>query len=152
MAGSSDHKASKRVPGAALVLGWLGLLPFVAGAVMLWVGGPGWMEAALRYYAAAILAFIGGIHWGLAIADSKAPLSFEGKLQLALSVIPALVAWVALMRPVEASLLIMAFAFLLLLVGDMLATIAGEAPGWYPRLRIPLTVGVILSLLLATWA
>jgi CDP-diglyceride synthetase len=140
------------VPRIASILGWLGLLPFLAGALFEIVGGPGWTEAALRAYAAAILAFMGGIHWGLAIADAKAPLSFESKLQLTLSVVPALVAWFALMRPLEAGLLIMAFAFLIVLVGDMLATLAGEAPAWYPRLRIPLTVAVILSLLIATWA
>lgn len=140
-----------KVPGIATVLGGLGLLPFIAGALSPIVGGPDGMEAALRYYAAAILSFMGGVHWGLAIAGKTAPLSFESKLQLMLSVVPALVAWFALMRPVEASLLIMAFAFLILLVGDMLATLAGEAPAWYPRLRIPLTIAVILSLLIATW-
>lgn len=151
MADDLSAAGRSRVPRIAAILGGLGLLPFLAGALFAIVGGPDGSATALRYYAAVILSFMGGVHWGLAIADTKGPRSFEGKLQLTLSVVPALVAWFALMRPLEASLLLMAFAFLILLVGDMLATLAGEAPAWYPRLRIPLTIGVILSLLIATW-
>jgi hypothetical protein len=87
---------------AALWLGYAGLLPFVAGAAWAWIaptaGGPAG-GALLLAYAAAIVSFLGGIHWGLALRD---PLAREG--QLLWGVTPSLVAWGALLVPARAGL------------------------------------------------
>jgi hypothetical protein len=55
-------------PGnAAWALGIAGLLPFVASAAGLWLLAPDWASfaaLALLTYAAVIVSFLGGIHWG----------------------------------------------------------------------------------------
>lgn len=128
-------------------------MPFVAGATLAVVGETPWAVQALRFYAACILAFMGGVHWGLAIAgfgDDAVPKTFW--LRLAGSVVPALVACVGLLLPPDAGLLLTAAAFAILLVGDLLAVRLGMAPGWYPRLRGPLTAVVVVCLLTASLA
>ena len=143
------------VPAAAAWLGAAGALPFIAGAILALVADPetgAWGVIALRGYGVAILSFMGGIHWGLAIGDAGAAAGGGATWQrLGLSVLPALVGWLALLLPQTAGLLLLAVAFAALLVGDLLAVRAAFAPSWYPRLRWPLSVVVVLCLLAATF-
>lgn len=82
----------------ALRLGYLALIPFVAGAVLLWtVRGPvhPYVAAALLGYAAVVVAFLGGVHWGFGFVQSA-----PADRLFVWGVVPALVAWVAvLMQP-----------------------------------------------------
>ena len=84
-------------PRPAPLLGYLGLLPFVAGALALWLAPPDLAAKASRallYYGAVILSFMGAVHWGLAMHGD-----YPGRdRQLAMSVLPALVAWGALVE------------------------------------------------------
>ena len=85
-------------PGPARPLGYFGLVPFAAGALVMWLGGPelaGFAERAVLAYGAVILSFMGAVHWGLAMHSAHP----RRNRQLALSVVPALVAWVALLLP-----------------------------------------------------
>jgi hypothetical protein len=152
MADNLSATGQDEVPTIAKVLGGLGLLPFLAGTLFAIAGGPGWAGPALRYYAATILAFMGGIHWGLAIAGGREQ---EGgdrlRLQLVGSVIPSLIGWFALLMPATQGLTVMALAFALLLGADLAAVKRGGAPAWYPKLRMPLTAIVTLCLLIAAW-
>jgi len=140
---------SLAVPSGAAWLGGLGLLPFVAGALLVATTDSPWAIDGLRSYGAIILSFLGGIHWGLAIADDGAS-SGLGAIwpRLGASVIPALIAWVALLLDPTMGFLLLAIAFVLLLLGDLAATRRGFAPRWYPRLRVPLTSIAVLSLVL----
>lgn len=141
---------SPQVPVAAAWLGGLGLLPFVAGSGLVLLSDLGFALDGLRFYAASILAFMGGIHWGLGIADFGAEGSSGSSwARLGASVVPALVGWLALLLPATPGLLLLAAAFALLLVGDLAAVRRGFAPAWYPRLRIPLTAIVVACLLVA---
>lgn len=135
-----------RVPNAARGLGAAGLIPFVACSVAVIAGGPALALAwtALTGYAAVILAFMGAVHWGLAMRDAA-----PSWVRLGGSVVPPLLAWVALLLPVRPGLLLMALGFTALFVADRMATERGLAPSWYPRLRLPLTAVVVLSLLAA---
>jgi hypothetical protein len=138
----------RHVPRAAAWLGGLGLIPFVAGALMVITVEASWAYDPLRYYAAAILSFMGGVQWGLAMTDARA----EGEsrllwLRLSMSVVPSLIAWLALLLPAPLDLVVIAAAFGLLLLSDLFAVRQGWAPAWYPRLRIPLT-GIVLAALL----
>lgn len=141
-----------RVPAAAIWLGAAGALPFATGALLA-MHGPGEASAfalhAVRAYGAAILAFMGGIHWGLGIGGTERA---GGWIRLSWSVVPALVAWGALLLPERPGLLLLALAFVLLLAGDLIAVRRGGAPSWYPRLRWPLTAVVVPALLLAASA
>ncbi|WP_373387408.1 DUF3429 domain-containing protein [Pseudomonas alcaligenes] len=145
---------AKQPQQLAMHLGYAGLIPFVSGALGIWVTPSSWrpfVMSALLDYAAVILAFMGAIHWGLAM---RAQANDErARLQLGLSVIPPLLGWVAVASgmPFGLALPIFLFAFVLLYFADLRATRLGLAPQWYPALRRPLTLVVSISLLLA-WA
>ncbi len=132
-------------PRPARLLGYLGLLPFVGGAVAVWVAAPGpaaLAERALLAYAAIILSFMGAVHWGLAMHSGHP----ARDRQLALSVVPALIAWVTLLLPPLAAFPVMLLSFAALNAADWRAVEAGAAPAWYPSARLPLTVAVVTSL------
>lgn len=142
------------VPRPAAWLGAFGLIPFLAGACAPWVlsvDQAAQTTVALAGYGAVILSFMGGVHWGLAIAGSAAPAGGV-RLQLGLSVVPALVAWMALLVPAATALVVLFIAFALLLAGDLIAVSRKLAPAWYPRLRVPLTLVVLACLLTAAAA
>ncbi|GAD64186.1 DUF3429 domain-containing protein [Aquipseudomonas alcaligenes] len=145
---------AKQPERLAMYLGYAGLIPFVSGALGVWVAPSSWrpfVMTALLDYAAVILAFMGAIHWGLAM---RAQANDErARLQLGLSVIPPLLGWVAIAsgKPFGLVLPILLFAFVMLYFADLRATALGLAPQWYPALRRPLTLVVSISLLLA-WA
>jgi hypothetical protein len=138
------------VPSPARELGLAGLVPFVVLAATTWLAVPEWharTHDALLGYGAVILSFMGAVHWGLAMAG---PRGRERAWQLGLSVVPALLGWLALLLPVGAlaySVLLVAFAALCLV--DTRATKAKLAPAWYPALRVPLTTVVVACLIAA---
>jgi hypothetical protein len=139
-----------QIPPSAAGLGALGLVPFIALAGSL-PFAPGDLKPqltrALVAYGATILSFLGGIHWGLAIGGTTPTAAAALKSRLILSVVPSLVAWAALLIRPSHALLLLAAAIALMLVVDIRATRLGHAPAWYPRLRIPLSCAVAVSLL-----
>lgn len=134
------------VPDPAALLGLAGLFPFVVGALATLDGGAlgRWAPAALLGYAAVILSFMGGVHWGLAMTAER-----PSWLRYGASVVPALLGWLALLIGGRLAFLLLVVSFTSLLAYDLGAVRAGEAPGWYPKLRWPLTLVVVLCLLLA---
>lgn len=139
------------VPASAGWLGGVGAAPFIglAGAMSFLTGAPRMFVAhALVAYGATILSFLGGIHWGLAIGSHGG--RDNGKLgaRLTLSVIPSLVGWGALLVPERPGLFVLALAIAAMLWIDIRATRMGQAPPWYPKLRIPLTCVVVATLML----
>ena len=82
----------------ALRLGNLGLLPFVLGALLVWLVNAEahpYVVMGLSAYAAVIVSFLGGIHWGIGFRHSAPPASL-----FVWGVVPSLLAWVAvLMKP-----------------------------------------------------
>jgi len=142
--------SATRPPKLALGLGLVGLIPFVSGALGLWVTPEAWRERVLEEllaYAAIILAFMGAIHWGLAMRAGEE--SSRAPIQLALSVVPPLLGWVGLSLPINLAVPIFFFAFAALYFADVWAVRHGLAPVWYPALRRPLSIIVALSLLVA---
>ena len=147
--------AERNVPPTALWLGGLGAFHFVAlaGAEPFLEGAPRLLVAhALVAYGATILSFLGGVHWGLAIASRSNAGHPEFRTRLIVSVVPSLAAWVALLFPERIGLLIVAAAIAAMLWVDLRATRAGHAPPWYPKLRIPLTCVVVAALLIGASA
>jgi hypothetical protein len=147
--------AEIRVPRSAAWLGGLGASPFVALAVATpWLDGADRLFAAhaLLAYGATILSFLGGIQWGLAISSIDNANSARLAARLTLSVVPSLAGWVALLVTGTAGLLILAVSIAAVLLVDLRATRIGEAPLWYPRLRIPLSCAVIAALLVGALA
>jgi len=83
----SARPSSPAVP-IALWLGYGGLIPFVAGAALAGLLDPEsrpLAASALSAYAAVIVSFLGGIHWGIGFRDGTPRLFLWG-------VVPSLVA------------------------------------------------------------
>lgn len=139
-------------PKEAAALGVSGAIPFVALAVVAALADGDTAVAAkeaLRGYGIAILAFLGGIHWGLAMAAAKGTASGRPDTrQLVLSVVPSLYAWACLALPLGAGLIVLAAGFPLFLLAEAPRARAGEMPAWYLNLRGPLTATATVSLVL----
>lgn len=144
----------EKVPSSAAWLGGSGALPFIAlaGAMPVLDGANRLFAAhALLAYGATILSFLGGIHWGMAISSALADTT-KLAARLTLSVVPSLVGWIALLVGGKAGLVLLAIAVAAMLLVDLRASRLGEAPAWYPRLRIPLSCVVVASLLIGAIA
>lgn len=129
--------------GTALALGYAGLLPFIAFSSAVIAGvtiGPVDPLAALIAYGACIASFLGGIAWGAAV-ERHGP-----GLEYAWSVLPSLVAWAALLMPVTPALLTLMAAFAAALVQDFANLRTGRLPPWFWRLRVQLTLVVVVTL------
>jgi len=129
------------VPRSALILGLAGLLPSAAALAAI-VALPGWREAAAAAglaYGAVIASFVGGAWWGL--AASRAEAAALPRL-LVTSVVPSLIAWPALLVPAPTGFLVLATLFATLLPIDRRLRGDGVAPGWWLRLRLPLSIGM----------
>jgi hypothetical protein len=88
----------------ALKLGYAGLLPFVGGALLVWLvraDALPFAAQALSAYAALIISFLGGIHWGLALRQGT-----PAPALLLWGVTPSLLAWVAVMMPASSGLVL----------------------------------------------
>lgn len=146
----------QEIPAPALALGVGGLIPFWGTALMVWLGPVVEREAdlilwgaVLRDYGAVILAFLGAVQWGLAMAlggrDGRGKaMSFT---RLSLGIAPALVAWLALLMPVRAGLVLLMAGLVATFLVDRLAVQSGLAPHWYGRLRLGLTIMAVAALL-----
>lgn len=100
MTDTDSVPSSPTVP-IALWLGYGGLIPFAALAALAWLLEPEWRPfttAALSAYAAVIVSFLGGIHWGIGFRDGTPRLFLWG-------VLPSLVAAAALLLPPRHGLL-----------------------------------------------
>ena len=158
-AGILDLKVTARsdassVPSGAAWLGGLGIIPFAG----LSLATPfvsdvvrTQLSFALLAYGAIILSFLSGIHWGLAIG--AVPQS-DNMLwpRIVLSILPSLVAWTALLVPFSIGFLVLAAAFVAMLLVDIRASRMHEAPAWYSKLRWPLSCGAVAALLLGTFS
>lgn len=134
------------LPPIAWPLGLAGLLPFLAGLAAV-VLGYGWAAGALAAYGATILAFLGAVHWGLALAE---PGRAAGA-RLVGGVLPSLVAWVALLLPLRPGLALIGLGLAVLVAVETVATRRGLLPASYLRLRWVLTAVAATSLIAASF-
>ena len=148
-----------RIPAPALVLGLAGLVPFAWGAATVLAPGLAGLTAGLlpphlvgatllQVYGLVILAFMAGVIWGFATrAEGR-----EAGLFFALSVLPPIWALLVASGPTGVALWALLAGFLALLLVDATAARAGLAPGWWMSLRLLLTAGVALCLLVGALA
>lgn len=150
-AAPSSADRARGIPIVPLALGIAGLVPFVglAGIIVLNPKLPA-AEAwrVLTLYGAVILSFLGGVHWGLAMARGIE----RGYLA---SVVPAFGGWFAVaFLPPRPAATALAVGFTLLLLHDLARVEGGEAPEWYAPLRRWLTaivLGALGAALFVTW-
>ncbi len=146
--------ASKSIPQMPLALGMAGLAPFWLLTLALLSGVTlGYGQEAARFalvaYGAAILSFVGGIRWGIAVGMEEQD---RARREYAISVIPSLLAWMVLLLPAHWQ--IGTLATLVVLVGlfDYGMVCREDAPEWFGRLRLILTGGAGVALILAAIA
>jgi hypothetical protein len=131
-------------PRIAIGLGYLAVLPFVVGALLVWTTDAEWhatISQGLSAYAAVVIAFIGAIHWGLGFAQAEpAPRLFVW------GVIPSLVACAAVLAPPRPGLLVHAAMLVVCYLVDRATYPKEHVAMWLP-LRAQLTCFATLSCL-----
>jgi hypothetical protein len=126
----------------ALRVAYAGLVPFVLCAALVWLVRPDahpYVTLALSAYAATIVSFLGGIHWGFAFRQVHPdPMLFVW------GVIPSLVAWVAVVMPPYAGLVLHGVMLVVCYLRDRTVYPREGAAGWL-TLRLRLTVVAALA-------
>jgi hypothetical protein len=139
------------VPTVPLWLGTAGLVPFIVLTGAVWLTGEAHRILAyewLRTYAAVILSFVGAVHWGFAMLHPKMSEHDRGTV-MGWSVVPALVAWLALLAPMRHGLALTAAMFVLHYAMDRALVQRFAIPDWYIRLRGGLTIVVVVCMAVA---
>jgi len=142
----------RRLRAPATLIGYAGLLPFLLGGLSVTFGLDRVFgldtELMLIGYGAVILSFLGATHWGMALAGPFR--AFRARWLLGASVVPALVAWLSLLRYPEGpagALLLQALGFGLFYAHERWVLGVRVLPAWYLQRRGVLT-GVVIAILL----
>lgn len=122
-------------------LGYAGLIPFVVLALDPLVTG--YLSAPLARlwllgYGAVILSFLGGIVWGRSLDKPAAGIA------MGVSILISLTAWAALVLIGPEAFWILAAGFIAALAYDL----GSDLPPWFRRLRIHLTLGAALAMVI----
>ena len=131
----------------ALWLGYAGAAFVPALLCVAWltpdIAGP--VRRVSVIYGGAILAFLGGIQFGLSLYNAHGRVRVR---RLVVSMVPPLWSVLALSLPLRACTLVLITGFSLLLVYEWLERGDGVYPPWYLALRLQLTAILAVSLAL----
>ena len=138
------EKPSDNAVMTARLLGFGGLLPFVilAAAIVMGLHTP--LASAhdwLIGYGAVILSFVGALHWGAQLSSQQPSAG-----RFVWSVVPALIAWLALMLPAKAGAFCLIAGLISCWACDMRVIRKKEWPSFMGALRTILTAIACLSL------
>jgi ADP-ribose pyrophosphatase YjhB (NUDIX family) len=128
-----------------------GVIPFIFLASLLYFN---WLPQAkilamLFSYAAIILTFLGGIQWGIGVVKLEEK-SLSHPHIFTMSILPSLLAWLLLMIDQPKWQLIGFLAsFALVLAVDIVLTAIKLLPRWFLRLRLSISLVVMMSLILS---
>lgn len=137
----------------AIFFGCLGLVPFFAGAVGVWV----WPEQVLSIvhfyflFSAGVLAFMAGVYWPVAMQLDRCAYPVSPMTAILLSQIFFVLAGLALLVPLTYRPGFFAALYLLLYTTDRFL-LRGFWPDWYMRLRLLLTLAVTATQVAVGWA
>lgn len=139
-------------PGLPAALSYAAVLPFLVLAATIGAGGWGPVDqgeaaAALRGWGATLLAFLGGVRWGLGMRQPG-----PSQLWAVPGAVAAVVGWVALLLPDQPGISVMAAAFAAQGAFDVWGAERGVLPPWYARLRLRATVLTVVLLAAAVLA
>lgn len=132
-------------PDTGRWLGYAGLVPFLLLLLAYLLGGEVRQPLLARQFVAwgaLTLCFAGAVHWGLALAGGGVPV-----MRMVVSILPALLGWIALLLPPAMAVWLLLAAFAALRVWEGGPPVAASLPAWYRQLRTRLTAGVALLLL-----
>lgn len=110
-------------------LGHAGLIPFVLMALVIWLVDAelqSWVAIALAAYAALIVSFLGGIHWGIgwlaSLRDRQsqtAPRALHAqRIHFLWGIVPSLLAWPGVLMPPFAGLAWLGFVLVSCYLAD----------------------------------
>lgn len=141
-----DMKDLPRSPKPALYLGFSGLLPFVCPTLFMAMTENFIPELAYAQvaYGASILSFLGGARWGFALPPSSP--AKPDWMNLANSVVPSLLAWVAMLM---SDTIVPATTTVIMGLGIALhydLSLLPTYPSWFKALRSILTIVAVTSL------
>ena len=131
----AEENAQAPMQGAPILMA--AGLTFGTGSLAFWaeltgmfrvpgIFGVSWLAAtALLTYAAVIVSFLGGIHWGLAMRQQRAPRGW-----LTWGVLPGLLAWAGLLLNSAWGLLLMAASLIVCYVVDAQIYRPLQLGGW----------------------
>ena len=127
------------MPRSVAWLGYGGLLPFLVPALAAPFDpahGSIWLEIQMAY-GAIILSFVGALHWAFAMQPGMA--DEDRHRHFIWSVIPALMAWLALILPPFSGMLLLLTGFWAHFLRDRKLAEPAGLPLWYLPLRLRLT-------------
>ena len=144
----AEQNDTARIPPAALGLGLAGLIPFMAGAVLLWMPeiAPTIGHRLVVGYDAIILTFLGGIRWSTAIGPYGGQ---RQSFEFTASVLGSLAGLAALFLPAIPAMTLLIAGLLTQALWDITSVEAGLLPRWFGKLRMVLTGGAVLSLVMS---
>ena len=131
----------------AYALGYSGAA-FVPALLLLALLSPelaGPIRRVCLIYGAAILAFLGGIQWGMALPNATPRIALR---RLCVSMVPPLWAVMSLSLPVVICTVLLLLGLVALLVYEGLERADAAYPEWYLPLRLQLTAVLTASLAL----
>lgn len=131
------------MPKLVVVLGFLGILPFLVAIV--------WPSLlAFKIYSLAILAFLSGNWWSTALLVRS-----QSEVQLTLTILFSNLVVLAAVAVVfvehSVGLFVLALLYLLMLIGERQLSIFEKQPKYYAAMRFGVTTVVVLLHLLAAW-
>ena len=138
-----ESKTEDKVPTLVTQLGYVGLIPFVALALTIWLVDTKFSAlagSALVGYCASITSFLGAIHWGLAMRETH----HQRKAPYVWGVIPSLVAWLALLQEPAVGLIVLALLLWICYAVDRATYTRYLLRSWLP-MRLTLTVVASVS-------
>lgn len=142
-----DMKALGKSPKPALLLGLAGLIPFFSAPLAMAVTETYLPEVAFAQvaYGASILSFLGGVRWGFAIPESSP--AKPDWINLANSVVPSLLAWVAMLLSdnITPAAIMVIMGLGIALHNDL--SLLPTYPSWFKALRFILTTVAFFSII-----
>ncbi|MES2900474.1 MAG: DUF3429 domain-containing protein [Pseudomonadota bacterium] len=141
------------MPPLARALGYAGLIPFVGLAIAALADprASGAWQQLLLYYGAVILAFVGALHWGVAMTD-RALGERQRNVAYGWSVVPALLAWLSLLLDPAVASALLAAGFGAHLLRDWRLAREAELPAGYLPMRFQLSAVAALCLALSSFS
>ena len=137
-----------------ILIGVLGLFPFIFGLVDLWVNKNELLFKINlpKYYGAIILTFLGSKYWGIILnLHGKNKLSNQFEVNIIIwSILPSIIGIIVLSIQNSFSIIILAFGFILSQIIDELLYNRINLPYWYLMLRRALT-SLVLVILICTY-
>ena len=143
----ANEKTRAGIRNWSRLLGYAGLIPFFGLTLIAVIDIEPASSISARLlltYGAIILSFVGAVHWGYALDHPKATGDFT-----VFSIVPATVAWFSLMLPIAYAYGVLCVAFAGWFFYETNSNIGRHFPVWYKELRLHLTAGACLTLVLA---